>query len=1523
MKKNNKRKVLSFLAVSATALTVTTSTFILEESRLKNLIKIQEKLWNELDDFKNQELKHSEFLTKIVQNILDDNLVLNLFYDTFSKVQTKIDNLKFALGNFKNVVNDMKKLNFEKYNSLKEEVEQYLKNTLHFEEYKEIKKELEDTKSQTDRHVNYESTQEEIDLQVKILQEAFEKAKKEKAIKDNDIRLMAFADYEKELRKLNDFIKNPLSVHEFYNDLHKEEVNNRNKIIENISVETSSLTDILEAKHKLIEELETAKTKAHKISWEELQKVYDEAIKYANETLTTPDDIKTKDLLLEYSKQQYDAGINNEDFEVVYANINNILDYVNAAKIQKQVSDTLRNHAKKTLEESKELANDFINDFSDGKYSDIKKYVSDILATESQGTESKTFDKIYESADKIIEALEAKKAEAQAGYDAQKAKLNKIKDELTDPKYESIKQEITELLENKDLIRNNPDSTTRQILDATEALKNYQAEIENKKQAKDDINASFKNIEDYIKEHNHPEDAESIQKLQKALNDTKKAVENSSDSSDIQDQKSKLEKVFEEVKKEVNATFEKREEQKTEYDEVVENVNDLLKLINANSSKYSGLANELTTTKTETDEVVAKKDTESTSDQIKQAKEKLKTKLDEVTAKKDQIDLDEATKEYKKRLDEVDTYKKDTLGDTYPDVTQKLDEAITKIKEDLKKILDDANASLKDKIAATNTASSKVQEALDKAKEEKEQTDKNRKFREFETLKNKVNDYIDKNLENNNDFDFIKNPLAKSVADESNLVEKDPNANPLEPKENIEVEGIQESIDRLTQIFNTSKDLKELKDNYDKQVKAAKAKLSEIQKPVLNEDDKELYNTLENLLTQSEEFFKNNDNKTKEKFDEKAKELSAAITKADEKYTKNKEKRAKARTDLQAKIDSITKYVQNNLQENKDGTFVTKPEHEHTVNKILKELEAAQGVHDSNSSTEQNLIDALDKLNLDEKVLKASEIFDKKALEAEKFATSLEADKKLLSNDSQKELIDTAKENLDSAIELQKSNKTKSKATEESINKATEDLSQALDEAKKQQLEIFQNAYDNLSQKAKSLLTKLDETNLEVANKHPEYQGIYDTLKAVIDSEDPKALSTSTPKPTIEILKESLPKLQKAYDDAVLAKSKSDFDKVYGDILNKFKDTEGSTKYQNLKNAVIKHLEPQKTIRDGENSTSEQIDVATNTLESQISQLDVIKEKFNEYLKVYTDLNDYKTELEAVQENNDYQEIIDEIVRKLNDYKESTIQEDQKLSIQTYTEYKKQLEQALEDAKVKKAKKDYELELAKKYTDNDFEEKHNGAKAKYNKELETISSTLAEDLKNAQTYTEKIEAYEKAQNALKQAKANVEKNKAIDDYEKALTDANTYKDSLTEDYQKKILYDLSTVITNNNDDVQHINKEQNYAAISLERIKKATKNLEDGLKLAKEQNELVKTQKDIFDKKAAEIEQAKQQYPDSATELQNSYDEEVRKLNEKINANPPTIDADSYSTASDNVDKAIQKAAYDKYQKLLTEEVNP
>ncbi|MCU4116894.1 hypothetical protein N8G13_00220 [Mycoplasma zalophi] len=1478
MKRNKKHRLAVAIALSISAVAATTTSFILEEIRLNNLRKKQGELWKELKTFKEKNLSNDLFLNTVVQNILDDNPVLRLFEDNFLKVQTKIENLKFTLQKFSDIVENQKKLNFYEYDKLNKEVLDYINNHLKFDEYSDIKKELESVKFETDRHVNRESTQDEIDEQVKILQEAYEKAKKDKAIKDNDIRQIAYADYEKELRKLNDFITNDLSKHDFYNSLYKEELHNRDEIIKDISFENSNVGDILEAKYELIQELEDAIEKAHKISWQELQRVYDEATKYANETLTTPDDTKIKDLLLEHSKQQYDTGMNNEDFKVVYTNINNILGYVNATKIQKQVNDAFRNNAIDYIDLAKELANDFIDSFNDGKYLDIKKYVSDILVVESQDTDLKTFDKIYESANKIIEALEAKKAEALSGYDAQKVKLNKIKDGLTDPKYESIKQEITELITKEDKVRNNPDSTTRQIVDATEALKNYEAKIENKKQAKNDINVLFKDIEDYINKHKHPEDTESIQKLQKALDKTKEVVANSNDSSNIQDQKNKLEKVFEEVKKEVNATHEKREEQKTEYDEVVEDVNDLLELINANNSKYPGLADQLTTTKAETDEVVAKKDTKSTSDQIKEAKEKLKAKLNSVENQKDKIDFDWETEVYKRKLEAVDAYKTDVLTDKYPVITQKLDETITKIQEDLKKILEDDNKSLKEKIEATKKAASGVQEALDKAKEEKEETDKNRKFREFETLKNKVNDYIDQNLANNNDFDFIKDPLKKSVTDESNLVEKDSNAALLEPKDKIEVENIQESIDKLTEIFSASKALKESKDNYDNEVKKAKAKLTEIKKPVLNKDDEELYNTLKDVLNQIEEFFKNNDNKTKENFDAKAKELSDAINKADTEYTTNKEKREKARTNLQTKIEEIKKYVQDNLQENTDGNFVTKPEHEHTVNKILKELAVAQGINDNNSSTEQNLIDALAKLNSDEKVLKASEIFDKKALEAETFATSLETDKKLLSNDSQKELIDTAKENLDSAIELQKSNKTNSNATEESINQATKDLNQALEDAKQQQLVIFQNAYDNLSKKAKSLLTELDETNVEDANKHPEYHGIYDTLKAIIDSEDPKALSTSTPKPTVEILKESLPKLQKAYDDAVLAKSKSDFDKVYNDILNIFKDDTNPDKYSEIKSAIINKLQPQKDVRINDKSVASEIDKATELLKAEIPQIDLIKQKFDEYLNKYSDVSKYNDGLDK-----DQTEAKKILTDTLDTYKQSNIGADNVLNPKKYQEFKEALDIAFEQAKaVETSKNNYKTEKDNIVADSEFEN-YPKSLEKYKAAIDKIigeDGSLKKDLDAATTPQETKKAYDDATEALKQAKADIALNKAQEDYEKAVKNIEDFiANDLDKNVQEEqvIIDELKQVKESAGD---FIEPKENDSTATVTDYNEKQKELEVALAKAKYEKAKLDAQNTSKNDLKDKYPETEKYYNDKLAEIQSELDKKLQEPGE-------------------------------------------
>ncbi|MBU4690932.1 hypothetical protein [Mycoplasma zalophi] len=1499
MNRKHKQLMLAFLAVATTTLAATSSTFIIQEQKLSNLIKEQDKLWKELNDFKVNNLSHDEFLTRIVQNILDNNPVLNLFEDNFSKVQTKINNLKFALNKFKEMINKQKQLNFEKYKTLSQEVETYISKNLKYKEYEDLKKSLENIKLNTDRHVNYESTQQEIDEQVKILKEAFEKTKKDKAIKDNDIRQIAYADYEMELRKLNDFIKNPLAQHEFYKELYDSEIINRDQITKDIDLNTSSVGDILEAKYKLIKELEDATKKAHKVSKQELQITYDKAIKYANGTLITPDDENTKNLLLNNAKEKYDSGMETDDFNIIYENINSILNYIEAAKIEKQVNDTFRNNATNSLETAIKLAEDFIESFSDGKYPEIQKYVLDILETEAKDINPKTFDQIYESGNKIVDALEAKKTEAIASYDAQVKKINEIKNELSIRNYYSIRNEISQLINDQKTIRNDKNSTTRQILDLTEALKNYEAKIKNKKEAKLGIDKILEEIEEYIKQNNHPEDKSSIAKLQTKLNETKSAIENLTKASELQKFSNELNTKFEEIKQKIEQTKEKRESENNSYNQVVNLVNNLLKKLDSKNN-YLDLKQQLSTTKTETDGVVAKKDAISTSDQIKEAKDKLETKLNEIDSKKDQIDLDEATKEYNKRVAETETYK-NSLDDKHSVIKQNLESKINKIKADLQTIIDNNKETKKEKIKATQQASSDIQEALNKAKEEKEKTNKNRKFREFETLKNAINDYIDINLANNNDFDFIKDPLTKSVKDESKLVEKDPNADLLQLKDKIEVEDIQKSINKLNEIFNTSKDLKNSKDNYDNQVKSAEDKLSEIQKPILNKDDKELYNTLKNKVTELQKFFKDDNNKTKENFDSKAQELSKAITKTTEEYSTNKAKRDQAKVKLEDKIKEIEDYVKNNLQENKNGTFVTKPEHEDSVSRILLKLQIAKGVKESSSSTEQQLKDALNELIKEQEILNESVKFDNTAKQATEFLITLDKDLNANITNLQRSLISDLKVNLDSAIELQKSNKTKQDVTQKSINQAKEDLTNALNDAKNKEFNIFQNAYDNLSKKASELLNKLDETNVEDINKHTQYPEIAKVLKEIKDQEDAKPLSNS--KPTIEIIKESLPKLQQAYDAAILAKSKSDFDKVYEDILNKFIDNKNTSKYEKVKESVISKLKAQKDIRDKENpvSTSQEIDNATEIIKSQIPQLNSIKDKFDEYINKYNKVSDYKKKL-----SDDQEEAKKILADALETYKQSNISNDDILNPEKYKEFKDKLQEAINNAKiVETSKNNYKTEKDSIVADSEF---NNYPKSlqKYKDAIDKITDengSLKQALATAKTPQEIKQAYEDAKEALKQAKADIDLNKAEENYLNIVDKIDEFKKQLnSKDTNEKAIIDVLDKAKEVAKDAINAKTNTNPSSITIEDYNTQKQHLE---------GVLLKAQ---LDKSKNDFEKTRQQAQATSNELEGNYPETKAYYDNKLSE----IDRElATSLQGAGEDKQKQKEAYDAAKKAI------
>ncbi|QJR44190.1 hypothetical protein [Mycoplasma miroungirhinis] len=1506
MNKKNKRKVMGILAISSSVLTATTTAFLVEEAKLNKLISTQKKIWDDLDNFKNVELKGNEFLTKIIKNVLKDNPVLKIYDDTFQQVQLKIDNLKFALSKFKEIINQAKQLDFSKYQKLAKEVEDFLNNQLSYDEYKNIYDELFNTKTETDKHVNSQSTEDELLKNLKILQDAFDNAKRAKAIKDKDIKLLVITNYEKSLRELNDFIQKPLSIEDFYDSLHSLEIANRDKIIKNINPEISTTSDIIKANKNLIKELKDAKQRAYEKSQNEFKRVYDLAKKYANEVLITPDDKELKDEFNKHLDDEYNLVKNENNLDVINKKIKDILNDWEAVKVQKHITDKLRNSAMDLFDEAKKQAEMFLNDFQDNKYSDIKKYVEDIFNHEKQNINAKTYLEIQESAKKIQNAIKDKKQEALNKYQENLNSLKTIKDTLNDPKYESIKTEIEQLITKTDKVANDPNSTTREILDAAESLKNLEKLIENKKQAKNNIDNAYQDIESYINTHTHPESSDLIKKLQDKLNETKEIVKNLSNASEIDNENNKLQKVFEETKNEVNKNFEKRETEKSNYDKVVKLVSDLLDNIKSNSALYPNLAEKLNKTKTETDAVVAKKDTQSTSDDIKQATTKLKATYDEVDAAKDEIDFNKAKETFDSKLSETNEYSNGLDANLYGDIKQELSKKISDIQNTLNKVLNDNSTSKKDKIKAYIKAQESLQKALDDAKKQKEEDDRKAEFRKFESVKNEANNFIKNNLSASDSNNFIKTPLNNVISTESTKLEKDINEQNPEVKDGVLKDAITESITKLQEALDNAKKIKAAKDKYQETLDNAKNKLLDIGTPVLNNDDKNLHDNLLKVINDSTKALEDTNNKTEDNFADQANKLKDATETANSLWEANKAKREAAKTNLLNKINEIKDYVNTNL---KNGSE-TKPEHIKTVEKINKDLEAAKGIYDSSASTEANLIEELNNLNNQEKTLKASEKFDKKLVEASTFANSLTDP-----------LEKNIKDNLESAIELEESNKTKQNADENAVNEATDNLNKAINKAKQTQLDLFQNMYDDLSNKAQELLNSLDETNLQDSQKHPEYPDIKNKLKSVKDTEDARSLSSVNPKPTIETLKDSVKKLKTAYDAAVLTKAKSDFDKKYQDIFVKVNDN----KYSEIKKALESTLQNSKNIRDNQQSTASDINKETKKLISTDSNLDSVIEKFDPYYESLNKLQHFKEQLKANQAK--YQDIINTIDTSLNaNNQESITSNEDKLNADVYKTKKIALDKALEDAKVAKAKKDYEDELNNKLTDNDFDSLHQGAKNKYNAEVEEVKQNLSKKLNDFESdsqtsYKEKIATYKNALNNLLEAKKHVEKNKVIDEYEKALHDANAYKDSLVVDedhkYQTKIKYDLNETIKANNNDHDHIDNAQNYKTQTQQKIEMAKNNLTQALEDAKTQEALVKKQKDIFDTKKQAIADAMKLYPTSSTTLQEVLNQQNQTIENSINATPPTINADTYKNASDAIDQAIQKAAYKKYNDLL------
>ncbi|MBU4690806.1 leucine-rich repeat protein [Mycoplasma zalophi] len=186
-----KRKIWIIIASLLSVLTMTTTTFVVKEIQLNNLIKKQSALWSNLEKLQNNIFKQDYFWNSKIQNILDKNIVLNAFKENFQDVKRKINNLDTELRKYYEISNKIQTENMEqdfiKYNKVSEEVKSYINKNLSEERFQKVKQALEETEKRTSEIIHTEPTENKTIAQTSILQNALDKAKLHGiATKDNE-----------------------------------------------------------------------------------------------------------------------------------------------------------------------------------------------------------------------------------------------------------------------------------------------------------------------------------------------------------------------------------------------------------------------------------------------------------------------------------------------------------------------------------------------------------------------------------------------------------------------------------------------------------------------------------------------------------------------------------------------------------------------------------------------------------------------------------------------------------------------------------------------------------------------------------------------------------------------------------------------------------------------------------------------------------------------------------------------------------------------------------------------------------------------------------------------------------------------------------------------------------------------------------------------------------------------------------------------------------------------------------------
>ncbi|QJR43733.1 hypothetical protein HLA87_03010 [Mycoplasma miroungigenitalium] len=456
-----------------------------------------------------------------------------------------------------------------------------------------------------------------------------------------------------------------------------------------------------------------------------------------------------------------------------------------------------------------------------------------------------------------------------------------------------------------------------------------------------------------------------------------------------------------------------------------------------------------------------------------------------------------------------------------------------------------------------------------------------------------------------------------------------------------------------------------------------------------------------------------------------------------------------------------------------------------------------------------------------------------------------------------------------------------------------------------------------LVQAAKSRFNVIkSNANKVVNNRISGFEQVNNSLDDLIQELDAMVIDSQDPE-QIDSLCEQL---QKASD---VATKQEDFAQKYNDIIKP------AAQYSNIKTAIINAM---KSLKDDALSSTDKDQIQkdidalatnkyANKIDKAIEKHDAVNAKIEELnLAKEKELNSY----------NEAKKIIEDAISKFNnntivsDTISAEVSDKNALNTNNYDNVIEKLNNALTDANnVKEANEKYNDELKTQLTESDFTG-YPDAKNKYDKAVKAAKDKLAETLAEAKLNPEEIiKGYNDAQQALANAKADVEKNKAIEDYNNQVSKLNTLKGELSATSNAKKQHDN---LTNNIEKAIEESKLQLNYASNFEN--KTIKQITDEI------SKLKQFDKDTESKKIT-VDEAVTNYDSTLTQINDLISKDIdaeedaiaqkaklavkTRLNEEIKKAQDIIDAVNQNNFTTPEQKDAYQAAYESAKSKLAE----